>query len=79
MTLISELACFRGLFAEHSVGEGGGGFGLHAGEDVLIDGHGEGDAGVAEAFADDLSRVNAFSWSRIVAWVWRRSCSRMRG
>jgi len=30
------------------------GFGLHAGHDVLIDGHREGDAAVTEPFADDL-------------------------
>ena len=42
------------LVAEHGGAECGGGVGLHAGEDVLVDGHGEGGAGVAEAFADDL-------------------------
>jgi len=42
--------------AEHDFPEGRGGVGLHAGEDVLVDLHGEGDAGVAEAFADDLDR-----------------------
>ena len=39
---------------EHGGAERDGGVGLHAGEDVLVDGHGEGGAGVAEAFADDL-------------------------
>jgi hypothetical protein len=33
---------------------------LHAGEDVLVDLHGECDAGVAEAFADDFDRHAGF-------------------
>ena len=37
---------------EDQVGEDMSGVGLHAGEDVLVDAHGEGDVGVAEAFAD---------------------------
>ncbi len=48
--------CALSLIAEHEVSERRCGVGLHAGEDVLVDLHGEGDAGVAEAFADDLDR-----------------------
>jgi hypothetical protein len=40
--------------AEHGLAECSCGISLHAGEDVLVDGHGEGGAAVAEAFADDL-------------------------
>ena len=36
-----------GQIAEHGVAESGGDLGLHAGHDVLVDGHGEGDVAVA--------------------------------
>ena len=42
------------LRVEHSGAECRSGVGLHAGQDVLVHGHREGRAGVAEAFADDL-------------------------
>ena len=42
--------------AEHKVAERGSRIGLHTGENVLVDGHGERRAAVAEAFADDLHR-----------------------
>ena len=35
-------------------GEGEGGFVLHAGDDVLVGGHGESGGGVAESFGDDV-------------------------
>lgn len=40
--------------AVERLAEEAGGVGLHAGDDVLVHGHGEGGAAVAEAFADDL-------------------------
>jgi hypothetical protein len=46
----------RSVFSENGLPERGGGVGLHAGEDVLVDLHGECDAGVAEAFAHHLGR-----------------------
>src|SRR5690606_8216277 len=42
--------------AEHRIIEPFGRVGLHAGEYVLVDLHGESDAGVAEAFADHFDR-----------------------
>ena len=36
--------------------EAGGGLGAHAGEEVLVGGHGEAGVGVAESFRDDFDR-----------------------
>ena len=44
------------LLPEDNVAEHGGGVGLHAEEDVLVDGHGERRAAVAKALAHDLHR-----------------------
>lgn len=46
-------SCCSGV-AEDGGSEGGCCLGLHAGQDVFVDIHGERDAGVAEAFADDF-------------------------
>jgi len=40
--------------SEHGLAEDPGGVGLHAGEDMLVDGHGECGAALAEALADHL-------------------------
>ena len=48
------LAMAEQSFAEHGVAECSGGVGLHTGQDVLVDGHRERGAAVAETFADDL-------------------------
>lgn len=61
---------------EDLVGEGRGGGGLHAGNHVGVDVHREGDRCVAETLGDDFGGTPAMS--RSVAWVWRRSWSRMR-
>ncbi len=45
-----------GSLAEHCVSERRGRVGLHAGEDMLVDGHRERRAAVAQAFTDDLHR-----------------------
>lgn len=58
------------LRAEDGGTEGGCCVGLHARENVLVDGHGEGWAAVAESFADDFHGDASFQQDR---GVWRRS------
>lgn len=53
-----EPAIFKCRVRRRGPAEEAGGVGLHAGGDVLVDGHGEGGAAVTEALADDL-HVNA--------------------
>jgi len=70
----TSLALFR---SEDEIGECSRSFGLHARQDMLVDGHSEGGCGVAEAFADNLYRTPDLS--KRLAWLWRRSCKRMTG
>lgn len=54
----------RSILPEHNVAKPCRGLGLHPGQDVLVDLHREGDAGVAETFTDHLDRLTFLEHER---------------
>ncbi len=60
----SPLSLFRPSLPEHDVAEHGRGVSLHAREDVLVDGHRERRAAVAEALAHDFHRDTGLQQER---------------
>jgi hypothetical protein len=75
--LTTALSRSTGVMRCDEAGEGVCGVALHAGQHVLVDGHRERRRRMPETSLTTFNGTPCFNIS--VAWVWRRSCSRIAG